>query len=198
MRSVITCVAIAALLVVGTWRAEARVVVSVDKSTQRMSVAVDGFTRYVWNVSTGRENFSTPTGVFRPEVLERVHFSRKYYDSPMPYSIFFHRGYAIHGSYEISRLGGPASHGCIRLHPQNAATLFSIVRQHGAAATTILVSGNNPSYASRSTFREARYERAVEADASLRSGRRRYRDVTPGFGYEVDNWKKSIQSPQYR
>jgi hypothetical protein len=197
MRYVISCVAIAAFLVAGIWRADARVVVSVDKSTQRMSVAVDGFTRHVWDVSTGRDNFGTPTGVFKPEVMERIHFSRKYYDSPMPYSIFFHRGYAIHGSYEISRLGGPASHGCIRLHPQNAATLFFIVRQHGAAATTIIVSGNNPSYASRSALREAKYERAVEADVSLRSDRRRYRDVTPGLMYKFYNWKKSSQSPRY-
>jgi lipoprotein-anchoring transpeptidase ErfK/SrfK len=62
----------------------------------------------------------------------------------MPYSIFFHGGYAIHGSYEINRLGGPASHGCIRLHSQNAAALFALVKQQGIDATTIVVSGQNP------------------------------------------------------
>ena len=46
----------------------------------------------------------------------------------MPYSIFLSGGYAIHGSYEISHLGSPASHGCIRLHPENAAVLFALVR----------------------------------------------------------------------
>ena len=111
--------------------AHAAVVVAVDKSTQRMSVAVDGTPRHDWAVSTGRAGCGTPSGTYAPTRLERTWFSRAYYNSPMPHSIFFHGGYAIHGSYEISRLGGPASHGCIRLHPSNAATLFSLVRRYG-------------------------------------------------------------------
>jgi hypothetical protein len=121
--------------------AQAGVLVRVDKSTQRMTVSVDGVPRHQRNVSTGRANFSTPNGTYAPQRLERSWFSRKYYNSPMPYSIFFHRGYAIHGSYDISRLGGPASHGCIRLHPQHAATLFALVRSAGVGATSIVVSG---------------------------------------------------------
>ena len=99
-------------------RAEAGIVVTVDKSAQRLSVAVDGFARYEWPVSTARWGYRTPNGSYRPERLERKWFSRKYDMSPMPYSIFFDGGYAIHGSYEISHLGSPASHGCIRLHPR--------------------------------------------------------------------------------
>jgi len=94
--------------------------------------------------STGRAGYGTPSGTYRPQRLERTWFSKEYYNSPMPHSIFFHSGYAIHGSYEISRLGGPASHGCIRLHPQNAATLFAVVKQQGADFTTIVVSGGTP------------------------------------------------------
>ncbi|MGZ8330608.1 MAG: L,D-transpeptidase [Rhodoplanes sp.] len=119
--------------------AHAAVVVTVDKSTQRMSVAVDGTPRHNWAVSTGRAGYGTPSGTYAPTRLERTWFSRAYYNSPMPHSIFFHGGYAIHGSYEISRLGGPASHGCIRLHPSNAATLFSLVRRYGAGNTRIIV-----------------------------------------------------------
>jgi hypothetical protein len=124
--------------------AEAAVVVMVDKSQQRMSVAVDGQERYQWAVSTGRPGFGTPNGVYHAEHLARTWFSRKYYNSPMPHSIFFHGGFAIHGSYEIGRLGGPASHGCIRLHPSNAARLFALVENHGAAHTKIIVTGANP------------------------------------------------------
>lgn len=124
--------------------ADASIVVNIDKSNQQMSVVVDGATRYVWPVSTGRAGFGTPNGVFRPQRMARSWFSKKYYNSPMPYSIFFHHGYAIHGSYEIRRLGGPASHGCVRLHPSNAATLFALVQQHGTGATRIVVSGSNP------------------------------------------------------
>jgi lipoprotein-anchoring transpeptidase ErfK/SrfK len=124
--------------------AAANVVVTIDKSTQRMSVAVDGATRYTFAVSTGRAGFGTPNGSYRPERLARTWFSRKYYNSPMPHSIFFHGGFAIHGSYEISRLGGPASHGCVRLHPSNAATLYALVQKEGTGNTSIVVTGSTP------------------------------------------------------
>jgi hypothetical protein len=124
--------------------ANATVVINVDKSSQRMSVEVDGEPRYEFAVSTGRTGYGTPNGTYHPQRLEREWFSKEYYDSPMPYSIFFSRGYAIHGSYEIRHLGGPASHGCIRLHPSNAAKLFALVQREGAGNTTIVVSGSNP------------------------------------------------------
>lgn len=124
--------------------AAANIVVNIDKSSQQMSVSVDGATRYVWSVSTGRTGYGTPSGVFYPQRMYRSWFSKKYYNSPMPYSIFFHGGFAIHGSYEIRRLGGPASHGCVRLHPNNAATLYALVQQEGMSATRIVVSGSSP------------------------------------------------------
>jgi lipoprotein-anchoring transpeptidase ErfK/SrfK len=120
--------------------AAASILVTVDKSAQRLSVAIDGSVRYQWPVSTARWGYSTPNGSYRPERLARTWFSRKYDWSPMPYSIFFDGGYAIHGSYEITHLGRPASHGCIRLHPQNAAILFALVKEH-MHETSILVTG---------------------------------------------------------
>jgi hypothetical protein len=150
-------------------RADAAVVITVDKSAQRMSVAVDGQTRHSWPVSTGRAGFGTPNGSFSPVRLERTWFSREYYNSPMPYSIFFHRGYAIHGSYEISRLGGPASHGCVRLHPSNAATLFNLVNRHGAGSTRILVTGSNPPARQRASRVAGRNEQATPNRSSYRS-----------------------------
>ena len=134
-------------LTTGALPAFAKVLIVVDKSTQQMSVSVDGVPRYRFAVSTGRAGYGTPNGTYHPEHLERTWFSKLYYNSPMPHSIFFHGGFAIHGSYEISRLGGPASHGCIRLHPANAATLFALVKSEGTAATTIVVSGSNPALA---------------------------------------------------
>jgi lipoprotein-anchoring transpeptidase ErfK/SrfK len=137
MRSCFAAV-ILSLVASGAW---ANVLISVDKNAQQMTVFVDGAPRYHFAVSTGRAGYGTPSGTYQPQRLERTWFSKEYYNSPMPHSIFFHGGYAIHGSYEISRLGGPASHGCIRLHPQNAATLFALVKQQGAGSTTIVVSG---------------------------------------------------------
>jgi len=119
--------------------AEAKLDILVDKATQRMLVIQDGYIRYMWPVSTGRDSMQTPNGVYTPQRLERNWFSSAYYDSPMPFSIFFHHGYAIHGSYAIDRLGGPASHGCVRLHPHHAAILFDLVQQEGPAGTTIEV-----------------------------------------------------------
>src|SRR5215470_1270916 len=120
--------------------ARAGVVVQIDKLRQRMTVLVDGQPRHAWPVSTGRAGFGTPSGTFAPQRLARRWFSRRYYNSPMPYSIFFHRGYAIHGSYEIRRLGGPASHGCVRLHPIHAAALFALVQKYGSGNTRIVIS----------------------------------------------------------
>jgi len=192
MRNLVAVIAVFFISLSATVSAQARVVINVDKSQQRMIVVVDGVPRYAWDVSTGRANFSTPTGVFTPQRLERTWFSRKYYDSPMPYSIFFHRGYAIHGSYEISRLGGPASHGCIRLHPQHAATLFALVRSAGPSATTIVVSGETMTARRRRPALEARYRAAPEVEIVPPAVRRVYRGSPPFVDavdpYEDDGW----------
>jgi lipoprotein-anchoring transpeptidase ErfK/SrfK len=120
--------------------ARAGVVVQIDKSSQRMAVRVDGMMRYNWPVSTGRGGYGTPSGVFRPQTMARRWFSRRYYNSPMPHAIFFYHGFAIHGTYELSRLGGPASHGCVRLHPSHAAALFALVERNGRGNTRIEIS----------------------------------------------------------
>ena len=154
-RLMIVIAAVAALLG-GLVSAQADIVVTVDKSAQRLSVAVDGFTRYQWPVSTARRGYRTPNGSYRPQWLARKWFSTIYDGSPMPYSIFFNGGYAIHGSYEISRLGRPASHGCIRLHPANAAVLFALV-QANMKNTQIVVTGEGtPSARSRGEGKRAR------------------------------------------
>jgi lipoprotein-anchoring transpeptidase ErfK/SrfK len=120
-------------------RAEANVLVRVSRGSQTMDVSVDGAPLYTWRVSTGRAGFGTPAGVFHPQRMAARWFSTVYYNAPMPHAIFFHGGFAIHGSYDIARLGGPASHGCIRLHPNDAAVLFNLVQSQGMHNTTIVV-----------------------------------------------------------
>jgi lipoprotein-anchoring transpeptidase ErfK/SrfK len=119
--------------------ARAAVVVQIDKSSQRMAVSIDGATRYNWPVSTGRSGYGTPSGVFRPQSMHRSYYSRKYYNSPMPHAIFFHYGFAIHGTTDIKRLGGRASHGCVRLHPSHAAALFALIQRNGQRNTRIQI-----------------------------------------------------------
>ncbi|MXQ13222.1 L,D-transpeptidase [Microvirga makkahensis] len=123
----------------------AEVSILVNKTTQRMTVSVDGVQRYSWPVSTGMSQYSTPTGAFTPSRLAKVHYSREWDDAPMPHSIFFtDSGHAIHGSNVTRRLGSPASHGCIRLAPANARLLFDLVQSEGAANTRIEITGVDP------------------------------------------------------
>ena len=145
MRRGILIAAALAAWPIGMSAAQAGVVITIDKSVQQLTVAVDGAQRYQWPVSTARSGYVTPNGTYQPERLARKWYSRKYDWSPMPYSIFFDGGYAIHGSYEISHIGHPASHGCVRLHPRNAAVLFKLVREN-RDDTTIVITGERPAY----------------------------------------------------
>lgn len=125
----------------------ASVVAQVDNASQRMTVVVDGVPTYSWPVSTARSGYQTPAGSYSVKRMERMWYSRKYDMSPMPHALFFRGGYAIHGTYSIRQLGRPASHGCVRLSPSNARTLFSLAQQHGGARV-VVTGGNGPAYAS--------------------------------------------------
>jgi len=126
--------------------AKAAVTVTIDKSVQQMTVAVDGQARYHWPVSTGKGvQYDTPSGKFKAFRMERDHFSKEWDDAPMPHSIFFTpKGHAIHGSFDTKRLGTPASHGCVRLSPANAKTLFELVEKEGVLNTTVVLTGTAP------------------------------------------------------
>jgi lipoprotein-anchoring transpeptidase ErfK/SrfK len=120
--------------------ASANVAVRIDISNQVMSVTVNGWPYATWRVSTARRGYWTPRGSYRPFLLKRMHYSRKYDNSPMPHSIFFKGGYAIHGTGYVRYLGRPASHGCVRLAPANAARLYRLVQQYGLRDTQIYIS----------------------------------------------------------
>jgi lipoprotein-anchoring transpeptidase ErfK/SrfK len=125
-----------------TTPAEPSIVITVDKSTQRMRVVVNGVQRWNWAVSTGRRGYATPAGSFRPFRMARDHRSREWDNAPMPYSIFFtQRGHAIHGSFATGRLGSPASHGCVRLDTGHARELFALVQRHGVSNTRVIITG---------------------------------------------------------
>jgi len=113
--------------------------VVIDISSQSMSVKVNGWPYGRWKVSTARSGYHTPRGTFRVQRTAKVYYSRKYDNSPMPNSVFFKGGYAIHGSYYVKSLGRPASHGCVRLHPSNAARLYNLVQKYGPKSTRITV-----------------------------------------------------------
>ncbi|MFN0263260.1 L,D-transpeptidase [Tepidamorphus sp. 3E244] len=115
------------------------VVAIIDLSDQRMRVYVEGVEKHVWKVSSGARGYGTPTGEWRPYRMHTLWHSRKYNMAPMPHSVFFHGGYAVHATGAIGRLGRPASHGCIRLHPSNAKQFFRLVSQYKKAGTIVRI-----------------------------------------------------------
>jgi lipoprotein-anchoring transpeptidase ErfK/SrfK len=117
----------------------ASLVARIDVSSQTMTVSKSGRVIHQWRVSTARKGYVTPRGTYRPTRMHKMWHSRKYDMSPMPYSVFYHRGYAIHGTNYVKSLGRPASHGCVRLHTANAKKFYSLVKQVGARNTRIVV-----------------------------------------------------------
>ena len=115
------------------------VMARVDISEQRMYVSVNGQQVHTFTVSTAGRGYVTPTGSWSPTRMHRMWYSRKYDNAPMPHSIFFHEGYAVHATDKISRLGTPASHGCVRLHPDDARAFFAMVMEAGRANTRIVI-----------------------------------------------------------
>ena len=171
----------AALAIAPAFPASAAIVVNIDKSTQSMSVAVDGAPRYVWPVSTGRPGYDTPNGTFKVNRMDADHLSQEWDNAPMPHTMFFDmNGHAIHGFFDVKHLGQPVSHGCVRLSPQHAQTLFALVKAEGMANTTVVVSGRAPA---RQGPAMARRNAPVEYSAAdpmqIAPG---YDEPPPGYG----------------
>jgi len=119
--------------------------INIDKSRQKMTVSLDGVEKYVWPVSTGQAGYSTPAGTYTATSMNEIWYSKEWDNAPMPHSIFFRKdGYAIHGTYEAKSLGRPASHGCVRISRENAATLFALVKKVGLKNTEVVLTGVTP------------------------------------------------------
>jgi hypothetical protein len=188
----------ASLLTLTTLPASAKLLIEIDKSTQLMTVSQDGARLYTWPVSTGQRGYDTPGGAFTPFRMEKHHFSREWDDAPMPNSIFFtKRGHAIHGTEHVRNIGRPASHGCVRLQPQNAQMLFDLVKREGMANTRVVLVGTIPGGGAPAVARRAPgywqddgFQRSYEEDVptgSVPQDRRVYRERypyrAPAYGY---------------
>ncbi|MEM1372110.1 MAG: L,D-transpeptidase [Pseudomonadota bacterium] len=159
--------------------------IAINLSKQRMTVREHGRAIHTWKISSGRAGYRTPTGSWKPQWMTRMHYSRKYDNAPMPHSVFYHRGYAIHATYATGRLGAPASHGCIRLSPTNAKRLYNLVLKHKRANTKITVFGvardRRPAVAKKKSKRRVarnakrRSKRAVRRSSRPRATPRAYR-----------------------
>ena len=121
------------------------VLINIDKASQKMTVFLDGLQRYEWPVSTGLRGYTTPSGTYTASSMNEIWYSKQWDNAPMPHAVFFTReGHAIHGTNEIKRLGKPASHGCVRISPQNAATLYALVAKTGLKNTQVVLAGLTP------------------------------------------------------
>jgi lipoprotein-anchoring transpeptidase ErfK/SrfK len=121
------------------------VLISIDKASQKMTVLLDGVQRYEWPVSTGLRGYTTPSGTYVARSMNKIWYSKQWDNAPMPHAVFFTRdGHAIHGTLDVKRLGKPASHGCVRLSPKNAATLFALVEKTGLQNTQVVLAGSTP------------------------------------------------------
>ena len=169
MRSVNIAV-LGALLSMLALPARADILVHISKAQQQLTVTVNGVETYRWRVSTGKPGYDTPSGGFRAFRLEEVYFSKKYDDAPMPNAVFFHEGYAVHGTLEQSKLGRAVSHGCVRLSREHAATLFALVKQQGPDHTRIVVSDARLASRLPDPIVTERAEAAAERAAARRGG----------------------------
>jgi hypothetical protein len=189
MRSLLVACAGLALFA-ATGAAQAKISITVDKSDQMMTVAVDGVERYHWPVSTGNPSHETPNGSFRTFRMEEDHFSKEFDDAPMPHSIFFTKiGHAIHGTESEGNLGSPVSHGCVRLSRANASTLYALVEKDGVLNTTVTLTGS-------SQIALARHPRSGAAVARREPGNQ-YAPQYGGVGDPVVLTPRQAPSGQY-
>jgi len=192
MRRVLGILAVLFLSVLGAAQAQAGVDVRVDIAAQRMKVTTSEGEVYDWKISSGRSGFRSPNGVYRPTRLERSWYSRKY-GGAMPHAVFFRGGYAIHGTTAVGALGRPASHGCIRLHPANAAKLFALVRKHGAGQTRIALNGaatdNLSRFAKASTTSKAKFAKAAPSKEKIAKAKPRSQDSTIAQQSQGNGWE---------
>jgi hypothetical protein len=161
--------------------ADSTIHVTIDKSRQKMTVALDGVTKYEWPVSTGKAGYSTPSGTYTATSMNEIWYSKEWDNAPMPHSVFFRKdGYAIHGSLEVRNLGRPASHGCVRISPENAATFFALVKKVGLKNTEVVLTGVTPG----GEYRVARDPEARYGDDNNHYGQTQW----GGGGYAQPQW----------
>lgn len=96
--------------------------VIIDKTNQLLRAYEGNRLVFQSRVSTGKPGKRTPSGTFSAKGKERMHYSRRYHNAPMPYSVHLGGHYFIHGFSSVPRY--PASRGCIRMPVDSARQFF--------------------------------------------------------------------------
>lgn len=98
----------------------------VNLATQRAILFRNGVPIGASTISSGKEGYETPTGVFTVLEKKREHYSKTYDNAPMPnMQRLTWKGIALHAG---NLPGYPASHGCIRLPAQFSSLLFGATK----------------------------------------------------------------------
>jgi len=156
------------------------ILINIDKTKQQMTVFLDGVESYNWPVSTGKAGYSTPSGTFTATSMNEIWYSKEWDNAPMPHAIFFMKdGHAIHGSYEVKNLGKPASHGCVRISPENAATLYALVEKTGLKNTQVVLAGTTAGGEGKVATKTRAKSAHRQASRSSRQHRNYYADTFP-------------------
>jgi lipoprotein-anchoring transpeptidase ErfK/SrfK len=156
------------------------ILINIDKTKQQMTVFLDGVESYNWPVSTGKAGYSTPSGTFTATSMNEIWYSKEWDNAPMPHAIFFMKdGHAIHGSYEVKNLGKPASHGCVRISPENAATLYALVEKTGLKNTQVVLAGDTGGGEGKVATKTRGKSAHRQASRSSRQYRNYYADTFP-------------------
>jgi L,D-transpeptidase catalytic domain len=170
------------------------ILITIEKTTQKMTVSVSGVEKYDWPVSTGKQGYSTPSGTYTALSMNEIWYSKQWDNAPMPHSIFYMKdGHAIHGSYEVKHLGKPASHGCVRISPQNATILYDLVKKNGLKNTQVVLSGETLG----GEGKLASSARSGKAASSARS-RVRYGQAAPPSFMRDNYFAESYAEPRRR
>jgi lipoprotein-anchoring transpeptidase ErfK/SrfK len=128
--------------------------VEIDKSRQQLYLYLMGELKDSFAVSTGKgKKYETPNMDLQPRGPVLTKYTSKKFPGGnymklgnMPYAVFLRGGYAIHGTTpgNFAKLGTRASHGCIRVHPDNAKVLNSLVKTVGLQQTWVRIKDSLP------------------------------------------------------
>ncbi|MEU7010935.1 L,D-transpeptidase family protein [Streptomyces sp. NPDC046332] len=104
-------------------------VLCISKETRTLAWMIDGKVVSSMDVRFGSENTPTREGIFNVDRKVRNDWS-KLYHTPMPYSMYFSRGQAVHYSSDFAARGyNGASHGCVNVRDRaKLAALFDEVK----------------------------------------------------------------------
>ncbi len=101
--------------------------------------ATDADGTFSTKISSARPGFTTAKGCYDNPQLEQVHPSRKLDNSPVPHSIFYSGGFAIHGTLDDASIGRPASYGGIRVSRYAASVIYGLIEYYGTAKSKVCV-----------------------------------------------------------